>query len=140
MLEVVKGVVDTTELDNSIKLSFHTSPAGDISEANIQIEPMVDAIRFKRTPSALKIDTKVLEAYTGTYDIAGTSVNVYIKNEVLHLFVKGQPEYPQIPTAKHKFSFKTLNGFKVEFLEDGDGSIGAVKMIQPNGTFIAKRK
>ena len=140
MLEVVKGVVDTTELDNSIKLSFDTSPAGDISEANIQIEPMVDAIRFKRTPSALKIDTKALEAYTGTYDIAGTSVNVYIKNEVLHLFVKGQPEYPQIPTAKHKFSFKTLNGFKVEFLEDDDGSIGAVKMIQPNGTFVAKRK
>jgi hypothetical protein len=140
LLEVVEGAIDTTELDDSIKLSFLTGTTGDISEAHIQIEPMVDPIPFKRTPSALDIDTSTLEAYAGTYDIAGTSVNVYIKNEVLYLFVKGQPEYPQIPTAKHKFSFKTLDGFKVEFLEEDDGTIGAVKMIQPNGTFVAKRK
>ena len=140
MLEVVKGLVDTTELDNSIKLSFHTSTAGDISEARIQIEPMVEPIRFKRTPSALALDSNALDIYTGSYEIAGTTVKVYIKNDVLYLFVKGQPEYPQIPTAKHKFSFKTLEGFKIEFLESDDGTINAVKMIQPNGTFVAKRK
>ena len=41
---------------------------------------------------------------------------------------------------KHKFSFKTLEGFKVEFVESDDKSINEIKVIQPNGTFKAVRK
>jgi hypothetical protein len=78
--------------------------------------------------------------YTGQYDISGTEIKVYLKKKVLYLFVKGQPEYEQIPTAKHKFQFKSLEGFKIEFLESEDGSINEIKMIQPHGTFVAKRK
>jgi len=140
LAEIIEGKVDTSSFGESIKVSFTTSDSGDISEAKIQIEPAVDAIRFKRTPSSVDVDMKTLEKYTGAYDIAGTEIKVYLKKETLYLFVKGQPEYEQIPTGKHKFSFKTLEGFKVEFLESEDGSVGEIKMIQPNGTFVAKRK
>ncbi len=41
---------------------------------------------------------------------------------------------------KHKFFIKTLEGFKVKFIEAEDASIKEVLMIQPNGTFKATRK
>jgi len=52
----------------------------------------------------------------------------------------GQPEYELLATDKHKFSFKALEGFKVEFVEFDDKSINEIVFIQPNGTFKAKRK
>ena len=36
--------------------------------------------------------------------------------------------------------FKTLDGFKLEFIESDDQVIQEMKMIQPNGTFVAKKK
>jgi hypothetical protein len=66
---------------------------------------------------------------------------MYTKEETtLYLFVPGQPEYELLPTSKHKFSIKALEGFKVEFVESEDGSIKEVLMVQPNGTFKATRK
>ncbi|MEM5564552.1 serine hydrolase [Psychroserpens sp. AS72] len=140
IIDVSEGKVDTTQYGKSVKATFITNEAGDISGATIKIEPAVDAIMFKRTPNTIDVDPKTLEKYTGSYDISGTEIKVYIKKDVLYLFVKGQPEYEQIATSKHKFSFKTLEGFKVEFLESEDGTIGEIKMTQPNGTFVAKRK
>ena len=140
LVDATENKVDTSQYGKSIKATFVTNDTGDISGAKIKIEPTVDAAVFKRTPNTIDVDTKTLEMYTGSYDISGTEIKVYTKKDVLYLFVKGQPEYEQIPTAKHKFSFKTLEGFKIEFLEAEDGSIGEIKMIQPNGTFVAQRK
>jgi CubicO group peptidase (beta-lactamase class C family) len=140
LVEIADNKVDTTQYGESIKLSFITGDTGDISGAKIKIEPAVDAAVFKRTPNTIDVDNKTLEMYTGSYDISGTEIKVYIKKDILYVFVKGQPEYEQIPTEKHKFSFKALEGFKIEFVESENGSIDAIKMIQPNGTFVAKRK
>ncbi len=47
-----------------------------------------------------------------------TKLKVYVKNEnMLYLFVPGQPEYELIPTEKNRFSLKVLDGYKIEFLE-----------------------
>ena len=140
LIDVVEGKVDTTQYGASIKISFVTNETGNISEAKIKIEPTVDAIAFDRTPNSIDVDKKTLERYTGLYDIKGTEIKVYVKNETLYVFVKGQPEYEQIATAKHQFAFKTLEGFKIEFIESEEGIMNEIKMIQPNGTFIAKRK
>lgn len=140
LVDATENKVDTSQYGKSIKATFVTNDTGDISGAKIKIEPAVDAAVFKRTPNTIDVDTETLEMYAGSYDISGTEIKVYTKKDVLYLFVKGQPEYEQIPTAKHKFSFKALEGFKIEFLEAEDGSIGEIKMIQPNGTFVAKRK
>ncbi|MAB48279.1 MAG: penicillin-binding protein [Flavobacteriaceae bacterium] len=140
VLDYEEGKADTTAIGNSIKVTFTTNTTGDIDYLKTDIEQMTDAIAFKRTPNTLDVDAKTLEQYVGTYDLMGTEIKTYIKDEnVLHVFVPGQPEYELIPTALHKFNFKVLEGFKIEFVET-DGKIDQVKFIQPNGTFVAKKK
>jgi len=141
LIEVKNGKIDTSAIGKSLKISFNTNLAGDIDKAEVAIEPMVDAIEFKRTTNTIDVDEKTLKAYVGKYNLAGTEIKTYIKdNNVLYIFLKGQPEYALIPTAIHKFNFKALEGFKVEFVEGENGKIEEVKFIQPNGIFIAKRK
>ena len=140
LIDVIDGKVDTTEIGQALKVTFNTNEAGDIFEGQFAIEPTVDPIRFKRTPHTIDVDNATLEAYVGDYSLAGTTIKVYIKDEnVLYLFVQGQPEYELAATAKHKFNFKTLDGFKVEFVEDENGNIKELKAIQPNGTFVATK-
>ncbi|MBF8149430.1 serine hydrolase [Winogradskyella sp. F6397] len=140
-IDVKNGKVDTTAIGHSTKITFSTNVAGDIDYGGIELEGLLDPIAFKRTPNTIAVDAETLEQYVGDYDLMGTEINAYIKDEnVLYVFIKGQPEYALIPTATHKFNFKTLEGFKIEFIESDDKSINEVKFIQPNGTFVAKRK
>lgn len=139
-IDVKAGKVDTTAIGKSIKVTFSTNVTGDINYGRVEAEPMTEAIAFKRTANTIDVDAKTLEQYVGKYDLMGTEIKAYIKDEnVLYVFVPGQPEYALVPTAKHKFNFKTLEGFKIEFIET-DGIINEVKFIQPNGVFVAKRK
>ena len=140
MIDYSDGKVDSTEIGNSLKINFKTSEAGDIESLSTSIEPTTDAIVFKRTPNTIDVDTATLAKYVGKYDLAGTEIKMYIKNEnVLFAFLEGQPEYELVPTAKHKFNLKILDGYKVEFIET-DGKITDVKFIQPNGVFKASKK
>lgn len=141
LFEVKDKKVDTSDANNTLRIKFNTNPSGDISNLELPIEPTVDAIVFERTPNSINVDVEQLEKYVGDYELAGTTIKTYIKDRnVLYVFVPGQPEYELVPTAKHKFSFKILDGFKVEFVEDEKGNISDVMFIQPNGTFTAKRK
>ncbi|RZN82676.1 MAG: serine hydrolase [Winogradskyella sp.] len=140
MIDYSDGKVDSTEIGSSLKVNFKTNEAGDIESVSTSIEPQTDPIVFKRTPNTLKVDAETLQQYVGKYDLAGTEIKVYIKDEnVLYAFLEGQPEYALVPTAEHKFNLKILDGYKVEFIET-DGKITNVKFIQPNGVFKAERK
>ncbi|WP_299522110.1 serine hydrolase [Winogradskyella sp.] len=140
LIDVNDGKVDESQIGSALKVTFSTNVAGDIDYLKANIEPLTDAIAFKRTPNSIDVDAKTLEQYVGQYDLMGTEIKVYIKDEnVLYAFVPGQPEYELVPTAEHKFNIKVLEGFKIEFI-DTDGKIDQVKFIQPNGTFVAKRK
>jgi hypothetical protein len=44
-----------------------------------------------------------------------------------------------VPTKKHKFELKVLQGYSVLFEENEKGEITAVNFVQPNGTFKAKK-
>lgn len=140
MLEVKEYGIDTTDY-SPLPFNFSTNDGGEISAVNLNMEPSNERpLEFKRTPKTIEVDKDILESYVGEYEVMGTSVKVFTKGETLFLFVPGQPEYEMIATEKHKFSFKSLEGFKVEFIESADQSIQELKMIQPNGTFTAKRK
>ncbi|MDO1501049.1 serine hydrolase [Winogradskyella maritima] len=139
LIDVVEGKVDTTGYDKSLKASFNTNVAGDISEMTIAIEPTIDPIRFERTPNELDITAEELEEYTGEFQLPGATFKTYVKDEKLHLFIKGQPEYELVPIEKDTFAFKILDGFKAQFVRGDEGNVNAVKSIQPNGTFTAKR-
>lgn len=133
------GVIDTTK--SPVLLSFTTNTAGDIDGVTIPVEPTLDAMKFKRTPKTIEVASGQLEQYAGEYELAGTTIKIYIKNEkVLYAFVPGQPEYELLATGKHKFTIKILEGYNLEFVEGDDGNIKQVKFIQPNGTFTATKK
>ncbi len=141
LLNVEDGKIDTTGIGTGLKVIFNTNSTGDIGEARLQLEAMVDPITFKRTPKSIAIDAETLNQYVGEYEVSGLPIKVYVKNgETLFVFVEGQPEYELIATGKHKFSFKTLEGYKVEFTEAADQSINEIVLIQPNGVFKAARK
>ena len=125
-----------------MRINFITNDGGDIALAKMKLEGALDhPIEFKHTPNIIDVDKNTLERYVGDFELAGTVIKVYIKDESkLYLFVTGQPEYELLATAKHKFSFKTLEGFKVEFVETDDTSINEIILMQPNGTFKAERK
>jgi CubicO group peptidase (beta-lactamase class C family) len=138
--------VEETGIDTSdsgpLRFKFTMNTSGDISGMEAQIEPALpDPISFKRTPNTIDVSVEDLNKYAGQYELAGQIIKIYIKNEnVLYMFVAGQPEYELLALAKHKFSLKILDGFKVEFIEDEGGNINEATFIQPNGTFTAKRK
>ncbi|NNG11563.1 MAG: serine hydrolase, partial [Arenibacter sp.] len=138
--EVTEMGIDTTDT-GTLRFNFVTNDGGDISFAKIKAEAALDPIEFKHTPTSIAVDKETLERYVGDYELAGTTIKVYIKNDdTLYLFVAGQPEYELMATAKHKFSFKAIEGFKVEFTESEDSSIDVMTLIQPNGTFKTTRK
>ena len=139
--EVTKTGIDTTET-GPLRLNFITNDGGEISLVRMKVEGALDhPIEFKHSPNIVDVDKAILEKYVGDYELAGTAIKIYVKNETkLYLFVTGQPEYELLATDKHKFSFKALEGFKVEFVESEDGSITDILLIQPNGTFKASKK
>ena len=139
-LEVEKEGIDTTDT-SPLRFNFETNTSGDISHVKVKIEPALDhPLEFKREPSTIEVAEALLEKYVGTFELSGMNIKVYTKqSNTLYLFVQGQPEYELLATDKHKFSFKTLEGFKVEFIESEGGAIDEMTLFQPNGTFATKR-
>lgn len=137
--EVTKKGIDTTDA-GPMRFNFATNDVGDISNVSLKAEAALESIVFKRTPSTIDVSSSDLEKYVGDYSLMGTPLKIYTKNEtVLYLFVPGQPEYELIATGKHKFSLKVLDGYKIEFLET-EKVITDMNLIQPNGTFKAKKE
>ena len=137
--EVTKTGIDTTDT-SPMRFNFATADDGDISKVSLFAEPTLDPIAFKRIPNTIDVSTSDLAKYVGDYNLMDMTLKVYIKNEnVLYLYVPGQPEYELMPTGKHKFSLKVLDGYKLEFLEK-DNAITDMNLIQPNGTFKSKKE
>jgi len=134
--------MDTGEDDKfGPPFNFRTNVSGDISEVSINVEPAIEnSIAFKKIPSAVEIDKAKLEAYTGDYVVNGITIKFYLKDAALILYVPGQREYELIPLGEHLFQFEALDNYKVEFIESDEKEINGVKLIQPNGTFVANRK
>ena len=139
-LEVEKTGIDTADRGN-LRFNFGTSDAGEIDVVRVKFEEAVDPIAFKHSPENFAVDKLSLAKYAGDFDLAGMPIKLYIKNESsLFMFVEGQPEYELYATGKHTFNVKKLDGYKLEFIESNDKSIAEVVLIQPNGTYRAKRR
>jgi len=138
--EVYDYGIDPDE-ESGLFFNFHTGDTGDIEAVKLKLDPTLDVINFKREIVEIEVSENELDKFVGTYDIAGTELKVYIKNKTtLYFFVAGQPEYEQLATGKNKFSFKSVEGFGLEFIENEKGEITGVIVIQPNGNFEAVKK
>ncbi len=86
-----------------------------------------------------KLTTDELQKYTGEFDLNGTTLKTYVKDNALRVFVQGDKEYEFIPTKLNEFKVKGMDGYQGQF-EMKDGKPTALIAIQPNGTFKATAK
>ena len=138
LYEIKKAVVNMEE--PKFIFNFQTNDLGEINALKVKMEDEISPIEFKHIPTVIKTTKASLEKYTGEYKIPGGSIKFYSKNDVLFAFVEGQPEYELVALESNKFTFKTLEGFKINFIENSDKTITEMQLIQPNGTFKGIKK
>lgn len=133
--------IDTSER-SSVRFRFNTNMAGDIGSMHVYgLEAPQIMLEFMKTPKAKPISPEALQAYTGSYDLNGTTISVYLKDDnKLFVEVPGQPPYELISAGNDKFNFKALSGYAVQFEKAGDKPATALTFLQPNGNFKATRK
>lgn len=139
--EVTKYGIDTTDT-GPLKFNFNTNDAGKIANVRMKIESALDQpIEFKREPEILELELSEIEVYAGEYELSGMVIKVYTKDDNgLYMFVPGQPEYRLLASKKNLFILKDLEGYKAKFTGSGNNEISELVLIQPNGTFKAKKK
>ncbi len=135
-----EGEIETNS-GSDTRIQFNMDESGNISSAAIALEPGLPApILFTRSIRAAPITVDELAAYTGNFTLVDMEVKVLLKKGVLFLVVPGQPEYELVPGEKDKFNLKGVQGYAVSFKRSAAGVPGDMLVIQPNGTFTAKRK
>jgi CubicO group peptidase (beta-lactamase class C family) len=127
------------EVLEGMLIEFRTSTTGEIASLVAPLEPAVKPIEFERRASRELSDPSVLERYVGDYAIAGRAVTVSRRDSTLYLTVSGQPQYELVAASPATFDLKGLTGYSVRFTPRNARAEQAI-FIQPNGTFVAKRK
>ncbi len=129
------GLVDTNEV-SGIPIPFYMNEAGDIVSVKLKFQPELEPFEFARANKPKELGEDDLKIYVGEYQLAPQAIaRVYIKDQKLHLFIKGQPEYELVSVADRKFEIKNLKNYSLEF----EDSAESVKFIQPNGIFKATK-
>jgi CubicO group peptidase (beta-lactamase class C family) len=119
-----------------MKFIFRTGLGGEIESVSALLEPTVDDIVFKRRGAAL--DSAGLALYAGDYILSGITATVAIRGKALTLRVPGQPVAELIPFREHEFRLKGAESYRARFTIE-KGRATELTLIQPNGTFVAKR-
>jgi CubicO group peptidase (beta-lactamase class C family) len=126
---------------DAFRVSFHSDDKGNISKLSIPFESDVKDIEFEKETKKMVVSKADLEKYMGEYNMAGTTVKVYINDKnTLMVLVPGQPDYELVPVKKDEFDLKIMKGFSVKFDMNEKGESTAINFIQPNGTFKAPKK
>ena len=133
--------IDTAD-KSPVRFQFNTGLKGDIESASLfNFEPAIPTpIKFKRTNAAKEITTEDLKIYIGSFSLAGADIKTYLKENILYVSVPGQPEYELVPVGNHKFDFKKVAGYAVNFELNDKGELLSLTFVQPNGNFKAAKK
>lgn len=140
--EGLYGVVENYTRVSQYAQWIHNEMAGisNDSEAMLRVEQKPDAKDYR--PKAIDVDPHTLKQYVGDYEIQGIIIKIYTRENNTKLFtsVPDQPPYELVATAKHKFAFKALEGFTIEFKNPENGVYKELITTQPEGSYIATRK
>ncbi len=136
----LRSLEETTPPVDAPKLFFNGNATGNIASLSIKMEPVVEEIVFEKLPPGIQTSRADLQPFTGDYDLNGTNVNVYFKNDsTLMVFIPGQPAYELIRISKTDFEIKDLKTYFVKF-DMENNKVTGLRFDQPNGIFPAKRK
>jgi CubicO group peptidase (beta-lactamase class C family) len=138
VFEVISTDDPESEGGDGNKVRFLTNNKGDIGSFETQMDASVKDILFTRIVA--DVSATDLQQYTGDYEMIGQTAKVYIKGNALFVFLPGQPDYELVPTKKHEFDLRALQGYSVRFELNAKGEIASLSFIQPNGIFKAIKK
>lgn len=130
------------EFNLTMLTTFGSDLKGNIQTLAIPLEPTLKPIVFERKADEGMRKREFLEQFTGHYrlDPPGLVVSVALKGDnVLTVSIPGQPTYDLEPYQKTTFNLKGTPGFSVEFSRGEDPQVDAIKFVQPNGVFVAKK-
>ena len=141
----VFNVIDRDDADaeiipENLRLRFQGDDRGRIRWLHAPFEPMVDPIRFERTPGKRMRDPAFLARLVGSYSLGPQRIRVRLKGDRLRVTVTGGGAFDLVATDDLEFDLEGVTGFSARFgLPDGDGPADELTFIQPNGVFTAKR-
>ena len=123
-----------------IFITFSADQLGEIKKLSTGLEPAIEEpIYFDRKIKTIEIETSELDKYVGDFKFMKNMCKTYLKDDVLYVFIAGQPEHKLNPIGKHLFSFEKLEGYKVKFDVSKNEKVTHISFIQPNGTFRYKK-
>jgi CubicO group peptidase (beta-lactamase class C family) len=126
------------QIYGKFSVNFSTNPKGDIHTAMVSLDE--SEVTFTKMPDESLSDPEVLTRYTGKYELAGTSIEIVLKEEEgLRMKIPGQPDYGLIPYGPHEFTMKEFSDNTVRFIPDGDEII-MMQLISPGGTYDYLKK
>lgn len=106
-------------------------------EASIDAERVDDSFGVA-IREEVSIDTELLEAYAGTYQLPeGVVATVKHLKERLFVQVPGQPEFRVFPMSPTRFFYKVIDA-EIEFKKDDSGTVTGVVFHQ-GGEYLAPR-
>ena len=124
--------------DNEI--FFSMGKDGKVANLSTQLEAGLADIVFTKDMDMAPLTKQDLEKYAGEYTLGPQAVSFVIRNNTLFALLPPQPDYELVPIGKDEFKLKILDSYKVKFKLDDKGKALEASFIQPNGTFVAKRK
>ena len=137
--ELKNGKVNL-ENESVIFITFSADQLGEIKKLSTGLEPAIEEpIYFDRKIKTIEIETSKLDKYVGDFKFMKNMCKTYLKDDVLYVFIAGQPEHKLNPIGKHLFSFEKLEGYKVKFDVSKNEKVTHISFIQPNGTFRYKK-
>ena len=137
--ELKNGKVNLED-ESVIFITFSADQLGEIKKLSTGLEPAIEEpIYFDRKIKTIEIEASELDKYVGDFKFMKNMCKTYLKDDVLYVFIAGQPEHKLNPIGKHLFSFEKLEGYKVKFDVSKNEKVTHISFIQPNGTFRYKK-
>lgn len=139
LIALENGKIDTNKISSEPPFNFQTNHVGDIVSLSLDLQESTGPLYFDRQQETLTVNEDDLQRFVGKYDMGGPVIEIRLLEGKLKMTVPRQPEYTLNPVEDLSFTVEELDGFKVEF-EEGLGTISALVLVQPNGSFKVPRK
>lgn len=127
------------EEDGQWSVNFGTSPQGEVDRAVMSLDE-AEAVFVRRVPPEL-VKVETLRRYVGDYTTpTGARFQVVLRGETLGVQRPGAPFQALVPWKPRRFRLKEFADVSVEFVVGPDGSVTALKQVDPSGEFVSPRR
>jgi len=121
------------QIYGKFSVNFSVNPKGDIHSAMVSLDE--SEVSFIKKPDESLSDPEILIKYVGKYELAGTLIEIALKEEGgLIAKIPGQPAYTLVPYKIHEFTYKEFSDITIKFILERDQVI-MMQSISPGGTY-----